>query len=163
MADTDITRRVPLWVKVLLTLSLAINLAVAGLVVGLAVRGGPLGGKGPGMGYAMPYVLALPKEDRRAVFGAVRNDPDLPGRSARRATYRDMLDLLSADTLDTAAVRAVLARQAASVGQVQSVAQSAWLEKVAAMSVQDRRAYAQRVQEVISRGGRGRPGPGKRD
>ena len=105
----------------------------------------------------MPYVIALPKEDRRAVFGAVRNDPDLPGRGARRAAYREMVELLAADTFDVEAVRAVLARQAGDVGQVQAVAQAAWLDKVAAMSTGDRQAYAQRVQEVVSKGVRGRP------
>ena len=157
MAETNTKRRSPLWVKILLALSLAVNLAVAGLVAGFVLRGGPLGGKGPGVGYAMPYVIALPKEDRRAVFGAVRNDPDLPGRGARRAAYREMVELLAADTFDVEAVRAVLARQAGDVGQVQAVAQAAWLDKVAAMSTGERQAYAQRVQEVVSKGGRGRP------
>lgn len=161
MADTQITRRSPLWVKILLAVSLSINLAVLGLVGGIALRGGPLGGKGPGMGYAMPYVLALPKEERRDIFGAVRNNPDLPGRGARRAAYRDMVDLLSADNFDRAAVESVLARQAGSVSQVQAVAQAAWLDKVAAMSTEERQAFAERLEEVVARGGRGRPG--KRD
>lgn len=157
MSETQAARRVPIWVKVLLGLSLALNLAVVGLVAGFVLRGGPLGGKAPAMGYAMPYVIALPKEDRRAVFGAVRDDRDLPGRGARRAAYRDMVALLSADTLDIDAVQALLARQSGDVDKVQAVAQSAWLEKVAAMSREERQAYAARVQEVVKRGGRGRP------
>lgn len=161
MADTKIERRCPLWVKILLGLSLAINLAIVGLVGGIALRGGPLGGKGPGMGYALPYVLALPQEERRNVFGAIRSKPELPGRKARRAAYRDMVALLEADTFDRVAVTAVLERQARDVGQVQMVAQTAWLDTVAAMTDEERRAYAERVTEVLARGGRSRPG--KRD
>lgn len=161
MAETTTERRCPLWVKVLLGLSLAINLAIAGLIGGLALRGGPLGGKGPGMGYAMPYVLALPHEDRRSIFGAVRNNADLPGRGARRAAYRDMIALMRAEGFDRAAVSAVLERQSRGVEQVQMVAQIAWLDTVAAMTNEERRAYADRLTEVVSRGGRGRSG--KRD
>ncbi|WP_299654465.1 periplasmic heavy metal sensor [uncultured Tateyamaria sp.] len=161
MTETTIERRCPLWVKILLGLSLAVNLAIVGLVGGVAWRGGPLGGKGPGMGYAMPYVLALPHDDRRAVFGAVRDNADLPGRGARRAAYRDMIALLQAGAFDRVAVSAVLERQARDVGQVQMVAQTAWLDRIAAMTEGERSAYAERLTEVVSRGGRGRPG--KRD
>ncbi|APX11915.1 periplasmic heavy metal sensor [Tateyamaria omphalii] len=157
MADTEIARRVPVWVKILLGASLAFNLAVVGLVGGLVTRGGPLGGKGPGMGYATPYVIALPSEQRRVVFGTVRNDPDLPGRGARRAAYRDMVAVLEADPFDRAAVEAILQRQSRGVADVQAVAQGAWLDIVAEMPVEERRAYAQRVSDVAARGGRGKP------
>ncbi|WP_147106534.1 periplasmic heavy metal sensor [Tateyamaria sp. syn59] len=158
MADTQIVRRVPMWAKILLGTSLALNLAVVGLIGGLIMRGGPLGGKGPGMGYATPYVIALPSEQRRVVFGTVRNDPDLPGRGARRAAYRDMAAVLEADPWDRPAAEAILQRQARGVADVQSVAQAAWLDIVSEMPIEERRAYAQRVTEVAARGGRGKPG-----
>ncbi|WP_299705731.1 periplasmic heavy metal sensor [uncultured Tateyamaria sp.] len=160
MAYTQIERRCPVWVKILLGLSLAINLGIAGLVGGIALSGGPLGGKGPGMGYAMPYVLALPQEDRRAVFGVVRGNRDLPGRDVRRAVYGEMVALLKADTFDRAAVTAILERQARGVEQVQSVAQDEWLDRVAAMSDEERRAYAERVEEVVAKGGTRKPRKG---
>lgn len=158
MADRVTERRCPLWVKILLGLSLAANLAIAGLVGGIALRGGPLGGKGPGVGYALPYVLALPHQHRRTVFGAIRGNADLPGRGARRAAYRDMIALLQAEAFDRAAVSDVLERQARDVGQVQMVAQTAWLDTVAGMTQEERSAYATRLTEVVSRGGRERPG-----
>lgn len=157
MTEMRTERRCPLWIKIALGLSLAVNLGVAGLVGGIALRGGPLGGKGPGMGYAMPYVIALPHEDRKIVFGAVRGDPDLPGRGARRAAYRDMVALLEADTFDRSAIEAVLQRQSRGVAQVQSVAQAAWLDVVEQMPEDARKVYAQRVAELASRGGRGKP------
>ncbi|GGX53386.1 hypothetical protein GCM10007385_21800 [Tateyamaria omphalii] len=160
MAETQIERRCPVWVKILLGLSLAINLGIAGLVGGVVLSGGPLGGKGPGMGYAMPYVLALPKEDRRAVFGAVRDNKDLPGRGARRAAFSEMVALLRADTFDRAAVAAVLEQQARGVEQVQKVAQGEWLNRVAVMSAEERLAYADRVEERAKKGGHRKPRKG---
>ncbi|WP_299553348.1 periplasmic heavy metal sensor [uncultured Tateyamaria sp.] len=160
MAETRMERRCPLWAKIVLGLSLAVNLGIVGLVGGIALRGEPLGGKGPGMGYAMPYVLALPHEDRRAVFGAVRDNRDLPGRGARRAAYQDMVTLLKAGTFDDVAVAAVLERQSEGVAQVQKVARAVWLDRVAAMSGDERTVYADRLAEVVSRGGRHKPGKG---
>ncbi|MEX0308923.1 MAG: periplasmic heavy metal sensor [Tateyamaria sp.] len=154
MADTNVEKRCPLWVKIVLAASLAINLLIVGLVAGLVLRGGPLGGKGPAIGYAMPYVLALPQPDRRKVFDTVRNDPELPGRRERRAAYDDMVTLLRADTFDRAAVEVILARQQTDVSRVQTVAQAAWLDVLEAMPLDERQVYATRVEEVA----RKRPG-----
>ena len=149
--------RCPLWVKVLLTLSLAANLAIVAMVAGFLLRGpGPLRGGGPGLSYALPYIVALEKEDRRSVLRAVRDNPDLPDRRARRAHFDEMLTALQADPMDVDAVRTVLARQANGVAEVQAVAQAAWLERVRAMSPEDRSAYAARVEDVLRRGPRKR-------
>jgi len=156
MDEPKIRRRCPLWVKIVLTLSLAINLLIAGVVAGFALRGGPLGGKGPSMGYAMPYVIALPPEDRRDVFEAVRNNRDLPGRGARRGVYRDMISTLQTTPFDRAAVETLLDRQAAGVEAVQAVAQGTWLDKIDKMSDAERADYAERVRHVLDRGKRRR-------
>lgn len=154
MAQTPVEKRCPLWVKIALAASLSINLLIAGLVAGLVLRGGPMGGKGPAVGYAMPYILALPQADRRAVFKTVRDHPDLPGRRARRAAYDDMVALLSAEGFDRAAAASVLERHETDVTRVQRVAQAAWLDIVETMPLEDRLAYARRVEEVARR----RPG-----
>lgn len=152
--DTQTTpRRCPLWIKIVLALSLALNLAIAGLVAGFALRGAPMAGRTPAVGYAMPYVLALPRDLRRDVFGAVRNNPDLPDRRARRGAYRDMIRALETTPFDLRAVEAVLSRQAAGVTQVQAVAQRAWLDAVARLSDAERLAYTQRMEEALDRGG----------
>lgn len=159
MTETNIRARSPLWVKILLALSLAVNLAIVGLVAGLLIRApGPLRGGGPGLSYALPYIVALDREDRRAVMGTVREDPDLPDRRDRRAQFDDMLAALRADPLDEDVVRAVLARQASGVARVQSVAQEAWLELVSGMSAAERAAYADTVEQVLKKGPRGKKG-----
>ncbi|WP_299691116.1 periplasmic heavy metal sensor [uncultured Tateyamaria sp.] len=156
----EITRkRCPLWVRILLALSLALNLAIVGLVAGLLTRGpGPLRGGGPGLSYALPYIVALDRTDRRAVMGAVRNDPSLPDRRSRKAQFDDMLAALRAEPMDRAAVRAVLASQADGVARVQAVAQEAWLDTIEAMSPQERRNYADTVEAVLQKGPRGKRG-----
>jgi len=154
-ADTK-TVRCPLWIKIALALSLAVNLAIAGLAAGFALRGGPMAGRAPSMGYAMPYVLSLPHDMRREVFGAVRRDEGVPDRRARRAEYREMITALQASPFDAAAVRAVLARQAEGASRVQSVAQNAWLDAVARLSDAERMAYTERMQDALDRGGRPR-------
>lgn len=152
------TRSCPLWVKIVLALSLAVNLCIAGLVAGFILRGGPLAGRAPAMGYAMPYVLALPRDLRRDVFGAVRNDDSLPDRRARREEYRDMIKALKVTPFDAAAVEAVLVRQGDGVSRVQAVAQAAWLEAVSSLSDEERAAYSERMQEALNRNGRPKKG-----
>ena len=151
-AETE-TRRCPLWVKIALALSLALNLCIAGLVAGFILRGGPLAGLAPAMGYAMPYVLALPRDLRRDVFGAVRNDDSLPDRRARREEYRDMIKALKVTPFDAAAVEAVLVRQGEGVSRVQAAAQAAWLEAVSSLSDEERAAYTDRMREALNRNG----------
>ena len=154
-------RRTPLWIKILLAVSLALNLAVVGLVAGSSLRGGPMmAGRTPAMGYAMPYVLALPHELRRNVFGAVRQDKSYPNRRARREEYRRMITALRATPFDAAAVEAVLARQAEGASRVQSSAQAAWLEAVASLSDEERMAYTKRMEDSLERRGRSHQ-PGK--
>jgi len=147
--------RCPTWVKLMLGLSLALNLAIVGLVAGMVLRGGPMGGKGPAaMGYATPYVIALPRDLRRGVFRGIREDKSLPDRKARRADYRAMVKALRATPLDTSAVEALLRKQADGVARVQARGQTAWLNVVTDMSDAERAAYADRIEEVLERGGK---------
>lgn len=152
-ATQPAARSVPLWVKILLGVSLALNLAVIGLVVGLAMR---FSGDGPRVtNYGLPYVIALPKEDRRSIGKQLRassRDGALPNRRARLAHYRDMLVLLEAETWDAEAADAILSAQATETGAVQAAARAAWLETIAGYSPGERAAYAERLRQVIKRG-----------
>ncbi|WP_299295655.1 periplasmic heavy metal sensor [uncultured Tateyamaria sp.] len=164
MEHAEKTKRCPMWVKLLLGVSLALNLAVVGLVAGMVLRGGPLGGKGPvAMGYATPYVIALPRDLRRGVFNGIRRDKTLPDRKARRADYQAMVAVLRATPLDTAAVEDLLRKQADAVTRVQARGQTAWLEAVAGMSDIERAAYADRIEEVLRRGGHRKKGGQPKD
>lgn len=154
---TPSKRRVPIWVKVLLGLSLALNLAVVGAALGVSKRLKNAPG-GPGaVNYALPYVATLERDERRAVGQHVRQKAesgDLPSRRARREGYREMIALLRAETWDADAAQAVLARQSNETLAVQAAAQGAWLEVMASLSAQERLAYAARLEEFIEKRGR---------
>ncbi|WP_195820774.1 periplasmic heavy metal sensor [Roseobacter sp. MH60115] len=163
MQDTPPKRpRISRRIKVILGLSLALNLAVVGLIAGTALRHGDEKRGGPrsaGFGaYGLPYMIALPREERRSVIQAVRagKKGDLPDRAARRALYLEALTALRASPFDAQALSDVVTRQAQTTIRVQQVAQDAWLEVVANMSDAERAAYAEEIEEVLRRGPKSR-------
>lgn len=158
---TSTTTRCPRWVKIVLGLSLALNLAIAGAVAGFAMRAAPMRDGHTGMGYAAPYVIALPREARRDVFGAIRSNEALPKRSVRRAHYVEMIDALRAEPFVQGRVEAILSRQSTGVAQIQDVSQAAWLSAVTEMDAAERAAYVERVENVLKRGKRRKKGDRK--
>ncbi|WP_300014568.1 periplasmic heavy metal sensor [uncultured Roseobacter sp.] len=163
MQDTPPKRpRISRRIKVILGLSLALNLAVVGLIAGTALRHGDEKRGGPrsaGFGaYGLPYMIALPREERRSVIQAVRagKKGDLPDRAARRALYLETLAVLRASPFDAQALSDVVTSQAQTAIRVQQVAQDAWLEVVANMSDAERAAYAEEIEEVLRRGPKSR-------
>lgn len=160
MAETDTkTKGVPLWVKLLLVMSLALNLAVIGLVGGFFMRTKERG-PGPGaVNYALPYIASLKHEDRKAIGDALRLKADsgqIMGRRSRVADYREMARLLRADTLDVEGVEALLERQQNAAQGRQTAAQGAWVAIVTGYSLEERLAYSERLETFIERGRKGR-------
>lgn len=159
--DTTPPSRVPRRMKIILGLSLALNLAVVGLIAGAVWRHEePRGGaRSAGFGaYGLPYMIALPRAERRVVIGAVRagREAGVPDRAARRALYGDVLAALQARPFDPTALSAALGRQTEATLQVQEVAQGAWLAVITGMTDADRADYAQQIEEVLRRGPRPR-------
>lgn len=150
--------RTALWVKFLLGFSLALNLAVAGMVLGAFIRHDGLRDHGRGMpalrAFGAPYMLALPREERRAVIAGLRGraGSDIPDRAGRRAMYGDVLEALRRSPFDVAALQTAVARQASTTIAVQQAAQQAWLDVIAGMTDAERHAYASQVEEVLRRG-----------
>jgi uncharacterized membrane protein len=147
--------------KVVLVLSLALNLLFVGLIAGAAWRHGGDGfhrghAGGDWRGFAAPYVRALPREDRRALFKDLRGMHPRPDQAARRAPYDLMLTALRADPFDADRVAAILTEQQSRAVDMHGTARDSWLAAVAAMSGPDRAAYADRLEEIIERGPRRR-------
>lgn len=147
----------PVWVKIVLGVSLALNLLIAGIVAGALMRFG--GGDHPRsrVNYALPYVQALPASDRRAVMRAIRREGREGGQSgheARKSLYEDMLAALRADPFDPETAEQLLERQARASARIQSLARTVWLERVAMMSAEERQAYADRIEATLRRGPR---------
>lgn len=153
----EVTKRaLPKGFKVLLGVSLALNLAVIGVIAGAMLRTGPDGppnrGGGNKMGFARPYIQALPREDRHAIFEVTRSKTKGLDRASRRAQYQKVTDILRAETFDRTAAEAVLSLQAASTLNAQSAAQTQWMNVIEKMNVQERRSYADAIEEILKRG-----------
>ena len=153
MGDLDRTKPRKLW-RVVLVLSLALNLAVVGLLAGFSLRS-EVGGKPPqgfevGLG---PLGQALSREQRRAIGEELRNQPELR-RQGRREAMRVMnriVDILSAETVDQAALEAVLNSGSDRIADVQRAAVAALVAQVMEMSAQERLQFADRVAEISKR------------
>tara|TARA_R110002110_G_scaffold132616_14_gene314421 strand:- start:5673 stop:6182 length:510 start_codon:yes stop_codon:yes gene_type:complete len=150
--------------------SLGLNLVFVGLFAGAAYRNA--GGPGAGMrdggpnarNYATPYVKALDRADRRAVFRAMRagqTGDAAPSRAERRALFDQVLVALRADPFDPAAVADVLRRQGRVALALQTASEGAWVAQVSRMSPADRLAYADRVEEELRRRPRKGDKPGR--
>lgn len=145
MADkTPTTPRLSLTLRIVFALSLALNLAVVGALAGAWWRGGHPEGPGAGGQVAALY-RALPDEARRSLRAEMRGAMNRDGQQAMRIRGR-LMAALKAEPFDAAAVEAILVAQADALGAVQQRMRAAWLARVAAMTPDERRAYAERVE-----------------
>lgn len=146
------------WLKILLGVSLALNLAVAGFFVGAFLRDGTEGGKGqrgPGLGaFGAPYMMALPREDRRDIRHEMKasHDASVPSRVERRALFDAVLATLRASPFDAAALQDAASQQAEITVLVQQRAQAAWISAVSRMTDAERMAYAAAVEDILNHG-----------
>lgn len=144
--NTAPQRRSPVWMRVLLGVSLALNLAVVGIVAGVALRfgGDDRPGHPPRMGSAT--IRALPAEDRRAILNRARAEVKTTRRP--RSDVAEMAALLRAAPYDHGALEALVAeRRAQRQGWITAM-QGAWLEHVATMTEAERMDYAQALEEA---------------
>lgn len=144
-------RRMRPWQRWLLVLSLGFNLLILGIVAGAFFdRDGPI--RAPGLDLSLgPMTRALPEDGRRAVMEHMRAGGYLTrdGRDAMRADTEALLQVLRAERFDAVAAAAVLDRQRGRVLHFQDGAQDAFLAVMARMSLADRRAFADRLQQEL--------------
>lgn len=163
MADTSDTKRAgaTVWVKVALALSLALNLLIAGVVAGaVASKGGDRDRRGgqdrisvPRDIGPTPLVAALPREDRRAIAEAFRSEAQglLRDRAELRGRVDALLEELRKDPFDPAAVTSVIGEQRDAALARQEVGQKVLLDHIAGMTLDERRAFADRLEKSIER------------
>jgi uncharacterized membrane protein len=143
--------------RIVLAVSLALNLAVAGLVAGAALRNAglipgfaPPAARDPGLG---PFAPALSPEDRMALrraFAAERAGV-ISGLRADRADRAALLAALRAEPYDPAAVAALTARMAERQRDRAGIGQRLVEERLAAMTPEARRAFADRLEAAHAR------------
>ncbi|WP_162848067.1 periplasmic heavy metal sensor [Litoreibacter halocynthiae] len=162
----DAKTRTPKRVKVALAISLAINVLVVGVIVGAVLHGGnrdrssfdKRGGDTAAIGI---YGRALEKPDRRAIGQRLRDGRATRGQEIRAELgemVREASDLLKQTPFDKGAFSDVLLRQQGLIKGRSDAMQDALVEQIAAMSPEQRAEYAERLEELLERGGRrGKP------
>ena len=141
---------VPGWVKIVLALSLALNLLVVGIVAGVWWRGAPhdhprlAGARG-----GMALIAALDRAERRDIFRELRRSGGLD-RSGARLDAAEVLAALRAEPPQIDRLGALIDAQSAR-GQARQVRmRDALLARIGEMSAEDRRRYADRLEEIWS-------------
>lgn len=151
--------RCPRWLRIALGLSLALNLLVLGLVGGSLAAYRKSGMRPPGDMAIGAYTEALSRDDRRALRRAFL--AERATFEARRDQFEDdaedLLDALRADAWDEAAVAAIFARQQARASEGLDAGQALLLERFRGMDPAARRAYADRLEQIL----RGMHGEGR--
>jgi len=141
------------WTKALLVVSLAINLVVAFAVVGALWRFGPPPGDRenhhPKAGPAL-YVAALERDVRRELFQEARRQ--IPkGIQSHSVGLPEVLARLRATPFDAAAFGQALEEDLSHSDQRAQALRSSLTARVAAMSAEERAAYAARIEAFSKR------------
>ncbi len=150
MSDDNQTTR-SRWVLPSLFISLAANLLIVGIVIGIFFVSG---GERPdrtsrevGALVGPHFFRALEPADRRALIRDVARQRDKvrENRAELRQRLERLHDLLQSETLDTAAVRALLAEQRASISSRHKLGEELLLRRLAEMTPEARQAFADRL------------------
>ncbi|WP_264212860.1 periplasmic heavy metal sensor [Leisingera thetidis] len=142
-----------LWLKLLLAGSLALNLAVIGLAAGAAWR---FSGKEkhwrrpPDIGAMM--FRELDRDTRKALRQAAGGDHGSYAKR-RRAEGEAVIQALRSAEFDGAALLAGLRTQSEARHDFHTKVQEAWVRKLEAMTLHERAALADRLEERMQRSG----------
>lgn len=140
------------WLKLALGLSVGLNLLVAGAVIGGMIGHDRRMPRPPGDFGLGPLGAAFSPEDRRQM----RRESAQAGAdvSQLRTELRGDLDALAAaleaEPWNEAAVRAQLAQMHAHAMQRAQIGEQVMLDRLGRMTVDDRRAYAERLRARLS-------------
>lgn len=140
--------------RMLLVGSLALNLAVIGIAAGIAFSGG---GKDRLQRFDLtvgPLTRAMNADRRAAVRDTLRESGAFrpEDRSSMGRDMNALLEALRSDQFDEPAFRDVLMRQRERLQSGQAVVVDAVAAQVMDMSLEERAAFADRLQEQLRRG-----------
>lgn len=164
MTETDTSRRrSPLWMRLLLFGSLAVNLLIAGLVLGaISLRGDDDRRhlRGARDLAPFPFIIAMEPEDRRALVERFREEsrPHRADRSEMRERLQTFLAALRADEFDVAIVQGLLEGERQRGRARQEAGQGVLIDYFQSMTVDQRRAYADRLERILKRRSSNRDG-----
>lgn len=146
--------------RIALAVSVALNLAVVGLVAGAVLRDGP---HGPGFVRDLdfgPFGEAMSMQDRAILRDRFfQNAPNFRGmRDELKGDGEELVAVLKTDPLDVARLSEVMSRQSKRMLDRIELGKSLVLERITNMSVEDRYAFADRLQQAFEHGPRGEHG-----
>lgn len=146
--------RTPIWLRVLLFASLALNLLIVGAIVGHMLNDGPKG-RVPRMDRVQgPMTFALSDEDRRAIGRALREEyrENRPSREQFVAEYQGVIAALRAEPFQPDLVEEALRRQRQAASDRIAVGHRLLVDRLTAMTTEERQAFADRLEEGLRRG-----------
>lgn len=148
------------WLMPLLFVSLALNLMIAGIAVGWALSGqdrdrdrrSPEARELRGT-IGEPYFRALPDDKQRDLVRDVISDRDRfrENRNELRSRVQSFLAALRADPFDPEAVAVIMEGQRDVALGRQKLGEELLLKQLSAMSPEERAAYADRMEGLLSR------------
>ncbi len=169
MAEADEHNRGPHgWVRVLLFVSLALNFLIVCALAGFLLKGQHAHHGVQRNDPVLPYTRAFQPEQRRDLWRALRQSLPREGAGLRDrylSDYALALELLRSTPFDATRMEALLADQVARGTEIRSQGQKVLAAYLDGMNADERRAYADRLEQELIRmrqrgvreGGRGRP------
>lgn len=150
------------WTRVVLVVSLTLNLLVLGLIVGAQVaghRGDGFDHRGPDRGAIRdlgfgPIAKALDIKDRREIGRAFRRESGSfkENRTLLERDFEALLQILRSEDFDAASFEATLSQQAERLRLRGETLRHLLVERIDGMSVEDRKAFADRLERAVDRG-----------
>jgi uncharacterized membrane protein len=138
------------WLKVVLALSLALNLAVIGIAAGAAWR---YNGREDHHRGRPPMLSRFIFKDmgRQELRRLVKDHAGETGglHSRRHDEMEQMIALMRAEELDTAAVRAIVEAHLVETNSFMRGVAEAWEQRLAGLPLKDRRGLADRMQHQL--------------
>lgn len=146
------------WWKIIFALSLSLNLLVLGLVGGAVLGHARDRDEAPALSSELrsfgPYARALSREDRAVLGEAMKSHSAWlrENRLAVRGGFKEVLAALRARPYDPDAAAAVLQTQQARVRGQNELIGDLFLDRINTMSLQERAAFADRLEKALRRG-----------
>ena len=144
------------WVMPLLFVSLAVNLLIIGVVAGAVMQRGDRDNRTDGPARSIlgaPYIRALETEDRRTLGREIIQNRDRlrENRDDLKRRVEGILDELRSPDFDRGRLSELLDEQRRLAVSRQEFGEDLLLDRIEAMSPEDRRAYADRLGDALSR------------
>lgn len=143
------------WLMPVLFVSLAANLLVAGVLAGAMLSpDGPRNERQDRQARGIvgePFIRALPREERRALFGEARQNRERirESRNTLRQRFNAFLIVLRTDPFDAEAAARLFGEQRQAAIRRQEIGETLLMNRLQAMTTEQRAAYADALEREL--------------